>query len=272
MQKIKKKIVWIFKRHPLLYYTRFKLLSRNYNISDAFDSTYNKFNSKAEIPSCFYEVNTEIFKNGKPNNDLEVVIQLATWLRKHIKGGSGLSEASDIALKKMLAGKGGVCSDMVQIFNNFCVLNDIQVREWGITSIPFDRTYGGHSFNEVYLKSVGRWVLVDVSKCLFFYSAQYSLPLSTIELFNLLDQGIAVHPQVFYETKHASEKSIQKNYLRSQSAPFLVCNYRNKLYDTYLKLFKKYLPIFVIHFLIFLRRKSYHYQFPNHDFKELFSK
>ena len=43
----------------------------------------------------------------------------------------GLSVPSEEALKIMLAGKGGVCSDMVQIFNNFCVINDIKVREWG---------------------------------------------------------------------------------------------------------------------------------------------
>lgn len=267
LRKFKKAV----KRHSLLYKSRFKLLGKNSYAEAITVFDYNSFNTKDSIPLYFQTINKEIFANGKPREELEVIVKLCTWLRQHIKGGRGLSEPSEDALKLMLAGKGGVCSDMVQIFNNFCVINDIRVREWGITSIPFDKTYGGHSFNEVYIKAVNKWVMVDASKCLFFYTAKQPLPLSTLELFKLLRQDIAVHSQTFYETEHSSEKSIQKNYLHPKASPFLVCNYRNAIYDRFLKRLKPYFPVFVIHFIIYLIGKSYHYRFPLDDYKKLFA-
>lgn len=265
-----RKIKRAVKRHPLLYKYRFRLLGKNSTVNELLTLDYNSFNSKDTIPEYFYTINEEIFKNGRPKNELEAVIELCTWLRKHIKGGRGLSESSEIALRLMLKGKGGVCSDMVQIFNNFCVINDIRVREWGITSIPFDKSYGGHSFNEVYINIVKKWVLIDASKCLLFYTAKQPFPLSAMELFGLLRQNVAVHKEVFYETKHASENSIHKNYLHPQASPFLVCNYNNAVYDSYLRILKKYLPVFMIHLIIFFMGKSYHYRFPIDNYKKLF--
>lgn len=265
------KLHWTLKRHPFLYKTRFKLLSRNADMEKIYAITYNGSNSKLDIPDYFHQVNAQIFASGKPKDPLELVIQLATWLQQHIKGGPGLSEASDIALKKMLAGEGGVCSDMVQIFNNFCVLNDIQVREWGVTSIPFDASYGGHSFNEVYIPYMNKWITIDVSYCGFFYSGNGALPLSTIELFQLIRQKTVVHFQTFNETQLATDKRIQKNYLHPHTVPFIVSHYKNAIYDAYLKRYRRVLPVFVIHFMVYLSGKSYRYQFPLDDYKQIFT-
>src|SRR5690606_5227583 len=138
-----KKILWAFKRHPFLYKSRFKILSKNSAISEIASYSYNLMNSKNDIPQYFHEINQQIFPNGTPTSDLECIQVLSKWLITNIEGGPGLSLSSEEALKTMLVGKGGVCSDMAQIFNNFCVLNDIRVREWGITRSPYTETYGG---------------------------------------------------------------------------------------------------------------------------------
>ena len=122
-----KKISWILKRHPYLYYIRFKLLSKKAHPSQVYNYSYNAINKKQDIPEYFKTINDDIFKHGPVSKDVDRVIAIASWLRTHIKGGSGLSLSSEKALRCMLTGSGGVCSDLSQVFNNFCVINDIQV-------------------------------------------------------------------------------------------------------------------------------------------------
>ena len=203
-----KKISWIFKRHPFLYMARFKLLSKNSNVSEIASFSYNSKNSKDDIPKLFFEINEKIFKEFEPSSQLERVKYLSTWLHNNIKGGPGLSEPSEIALSTMLAGKGGVCSDMAQIFNNFCVINDIEVREWGNTRAPFDKDYGGHSFNEIYLADQGKWVLIDVSSSLMFYHQNELL--SVVELYDLLRSKKEIQFESFNDQKQLDEKSIKR--------------------------------------------------------------
>src|SRR5690606_3713546 len=144
--------------------------------------------------------NKQIFKQGIPKSDLELIKHMVSWLYAHTRMGPGLSEPSDKVLRTMLYEKGGVCSDMVQVFNNFCVINDIQVREWGTTSAPFSRDNGGHSFNEVYIKELQKWVLIDPSWGMFFYN-ETDLPLSVEEVFELSRSGQTVNYNTFIKGK-----------------------------------------------------------------------
>lgn len=267
MWRIVKRIKWIIKRHPYLYYTRFKLLSKNVASKDLNANCYNLINDKRHIPKSFSIVNALIFRQNRGLNDFEKVLELSRWLRTNIKGGKGLSLSSEKALEKMLAGEGGVCSDMAQIFNNFCVVNDIKVREWGITSFPFNSGFGGHAFNEFYSKTLNKWVLIDVSKTLMFYIEGTTVPLSVMELFEYNKAGKAITYSSFLETNIPDDDLISYYYLATERAPFLICNYHNKTYDTYLDRFKTLFPIFVIHFWLYLIRKSYYYLFPLNDFK-----
>jgi hypothetical protein len=264
-----KKLGWTIKRHPFLYMTRFRLLSKNSSTTAISGISYNTWNKKEDIPSCFYEINAKIFQERKLNSDLELIKHLTSWLCEHTKVGPGLSQPSDKALVCMLYGKGGVCSDMVQIFNNFCVINDIMVREWGTTSAPFNRTNGGHSFNEVYLKELQKWILIDPSWGMLFYDEQ-NMPLSVIELYHLARADKPVHYYSFIEGNEIEDIQVRKNYLNTDITPFLICNYRNKTYDRYLKLARPYLPVFMIHFFIYLFGKSYHYKFPMDNYKKIF--
>ena len=263
-----KKISWFFKRHPFLYVARFKLLSRNSSVDEINSQNYNKTNQKKDIPDYFNSVNDTIFNGNQFTSPFENVKHLSVWLQNNIKGGPGLSEASDDALRIMLSGKGGVCSDMAQIFNNFCVINDIKVREWGNTRAPFDRSYGGHSFNEVFVEKLNKWVLIDVSSSLVFYHNEQLL--SVIELYDLVRNKEKVSFKTFNANKNLDEKNIERNYLNPNIIPFLICNYSNKFYDSCLKFFRPYIPVFLVHFIIFVLGKSYHYKFPIDDYKKIF--
>ncbi|MFD2823343.1 transglutaminase-like domain-containing protein [Lacinutrix iliipiscaria] len=267
---ILKKIIWVFKRHPFLYIARFKLLSKNSNIEDINGYTYNYINDKKDIPDYFKEVNERILKDYKPTNDFNLIKHLSAWLHNEIKGGPGLSEPSDTALQIMLSGKGGVCSDMAQVFNNFCVINDIPVREWGTTRAPFNVEYGGHSFNEVYSSELKKWILVDVSNSILFYS-NTSTPLSVIELYQLFRKNEPIQFKSFNELKTIEDSSIKRNYLDPDTVPFLICNYSNKTYDAFLRFSRPFIPVFIIHFVLFVFRKSYHYRFPLDDYRKIFN-
>src|SRR5690554_5285509 len=265
-----KKLRWTVKRHPFLYMTRFRLLSKNSSVAAIQDLSYNAWNKKEEIPEYFYDMNAQIFEGGKPESDLEVVKHILSWLCTHTKVGPGLSEPSAKALETMVYGKGGVCSDMAQIFNNFCVINDLQVREWGTTSAPFSRANGGHSFNEVYSKELQKWFLVDPSWGMLFYK-DGDIPLSVMEVYQLARAGQALNYKSFIMDKHIEEMQVYKNYLNPDITPFLICAYRNKTYDRYLKMGRPYVPVFIIHFFVYLSGKSYHYKFPIDDYKKIFA-
>ncbi|NRD20541.1 transglutaminase domain-containing protein [Winogradskyella eckloniae] len=261
----------MLKRHPFLYTTRFKLLSKNVSVDDISSCTYNVTNKKEDISKYYIEVNNTIFKHSTPQSDLGRVKELSTWLHNNIKGGPGLSEPSDKALEIMLAGKGGVCSDMAQVFNNFCVINSIKVREWGTTRAPFNTDFGGHSFNEIFSKELNKWILIDVSNSLVFYKTDSDTPLSVVELFQLIRENKEIRYETFNAKKKLKVKSIQRNYLNPDTIPFLICNYSNKTYDRFLKYTKPFLPIFLIHFIVYVLRKSYHYRFPLDDYKVIFN-
>lgn len=268
-----KSLIQFVKRHPFFYKTRFRLLSRNSSWEAINHLDYNDLNPKDELPDIFESVNKDIFKDLVFNDDLEKVKHLCVWLRTHIKGGPGLSLPSDQALEVMLAGKGGVCSDFAQVFNNFCVVNGLRVREWGMTRMPFDNLYGGHSINEVYIPQLAKWVCMDVYLCLLFYAAELDQPLSVKELQQeLLNNPEALSLEYFADFNDEIEKSILKNYKSSEAVMFLIHRYHNKIYDSYLRRFKPVLPTSVIHFMLYIKNRSYLYLFPHHDCKQLFVK
>lgn len=261
----------MFKRHPYLYFTRFKLLSKNVAQKDISNEFYNIKNTEKDIPKIFFEINQEIFQSDDDISDFDKTQKLVLWLVSHIKGGRGLSLASDKVLEMMLEGSGGVCSDMAQIFNNFCVVNNLKVREWGVTLIPFNTNYGGHSFNEVYCKELNKWVLIDVSNCLLFFKDSKDLPLSVIELYELAREEQFPKPYFFNKDRICNKKVLDNYYFNPEAAPFLICNYSTKTYDSFLGNLRPFVPVFIIHFIILAIGKSYSYKFPLNNYKLLFS-
>lgn len=260
---IRKKIKWLLTRHPLLHYIRFMLICRNYRGDVADLPTFNDDNKKEDAAPIFFEVNAQI--PLRPEMDgFEKALVMADWLRHKIKGGRGLGLASDVALKLMLEGKGGICSDYSQMFNVFCLINDVRVREWG-TVEKFYNAMHGHNYNEIYSEKLGKWIAIDFQKNLWFHKSNDKIPLSVIELFTYLREGNEVAYEYFSDWRCIDMYKIGKTY-SGNSIPFLIANYDNKTYDRYLNRFRRF-PPFIVNAMLILLGKNYNFLFVLDDYK-----
>lgn len=267
---IRRKLLWAIKRHPFLYTTRFRLLSENTTVDAIEDIDYNLINSPKDIPKYYHDLNDQIFpSSNKEMTVIEKINVLILWMKENIRGGPGLSLDSEKVLRFMIEGKGGVCSDLVQIFNNFCTINNIKVREWGLTRIPFDKSYGGHSFNEIYDERQNRWIMLDVSYGCYFEDSKGN-KLSVIEYFKAFRNNEIVEFITFNKEYLIKREILDFIYFNKNAVPFLIRNYSNKIYDLYLKKYSQRFPTFVIHFLIYLSGRSYKFMFPLDNYKKLF--
>lgn len=258
-----KPLNWYLRRHPLLYKIRFRLVSKKASKKTIENFCYNDINEKDTIPKLFFEINNLIFSDGsKELTDFEKAKKISIWLRNNIKGGPGLGKSSTTALIKMMNGEGGVCSDFSQVFSNFCVINDIKVKEWGLKSLSRDsRISGGHSFNEVFCNEFQKWIMIDAAKSIFLYHSNKNFPLSTLEYIQLK----AENKEIFIASIVTNEPILDANsnqiYLHSNSYPFVITNYDNRMYDY---LFDK-LDFFlesILHGILILIGKGYKFEFP----------
>lgn len=260
-----KSLIWYCRRHPLLYKIRFSLLSKKATVNRINNFCYNTLNKTTDIPIIYFELNPFIFTNKRVVlSDLDKGIQIAVWLRNYIKGGPGLGKASASTLLKMINGEGGVCSDFSQVYNNFCVINDLKVKEWGLKIFSNDPCIkGGHAFNEIYSKELQKWVLIDVSKSILFYSKDRNIPLSVFDFIRLKKENQKICFSSFNEKTVMDSKRINDLYLTSNSDPFVITNYHNKTYDYYLNKLQ-FLPMPFTHGFLYLTGKSYFFEFPVH--------
>jgi len=259
--KPKKKLNKFWNRSLFFYKVRYAILLKNIDSEELPKLNYNNYNPTDTIPKLYFKINNEIFKDKtKPKSDFDTVLQIATWLRNNLKGGRGLGVSSDKALKYMLAGNYGVCSDFCQVFNNFCVINNIKVREWGLLNTEVDKD--GHSFNEFYVKELDQWIFIDVYNSIYFTSKSdfnEDKPLSASEVFkhNLID--IDKKMMIYNSDFQPNIKMIRKYYYSKNMQPFIIDKYRNRFYDKLLNSFD-FLPIPFIHGLAILLNKSYIYK------------
>jgi hypothetical protein len=260
-KKISKKIV----RHPILYYVRYILLSRN-NPGKSTDTMgcLNDINDLNGIPPLYYEVNSRI--NFAPGMDeFEKALEIAKFLRNTIAGGPGLGLSSGKTLEKMLAGQGGVCSDFSQIFNVFCFINAIKVKEWGCV----DRLYKSrfdHAFNEIYSTRFAKWIALDTHKGIYFNCAENSIPLSTMELFQYLRSDKKLQFTLLSDYAPKNIDRISFVYCKS-ALPFLISDYKNKVNDDFLNKYDHILPSSVINLMLILLRKNHHFIFVMDNYK-----
>lgn len=258
-----KNLNWYLRRHPLLYKIRYQLVSKNVTLEAIENYCYNDLNLKTNIPPLFFDINHLIFKGaGKDLTDFEKATTIAIWLKKNIKGGPGLGKSSAKALQKMINGEGGVCSDFSQIYSNFCVINDIKVKEWGLKNLSNDSTVsGGHSFNEIYCKELQKWVMIDIAKSILFYDANKEVPLSTLEYMDLKKEKKEINITSIHANDSFDDCNAKNIFLVSNSLPFVITNYDNKIYDYFLEKLDSF-PVSIIHGLLVLIGKSYSFEFP----------
>jgi hypothetical protein len=246
-----------------LYKIRYRLVSKKSSLESIEKFCYNDFNKKTDIPTLFYEVNNLIFANSKKDlNNFEKATTIANWLKVNVKGGPGLGKSSATALKKMINGEGGVCSDFSQIYSNFCVINDIKVKEWGMKSLSQDtKVSGGHSFNEVYCPEFQKWIMIDVAKSILFYNSDKDIPLSTLEYIRLKKEGKEIAITTIGTKDPVENNNVENIFLISDSLPFVITNYDNKTIDLLIDKLD-FLPESIIHGILILVGKGYCYEFP----------
>lgn len=265
---LQRKIKWLLTRHPILYYIRFAIICRNAKPTEELPE-FGNFNQKKDVPEIFRRVNSEM-AISTTKGTLDHALQMARYLRKAIKGGRGLGLSSDKSLELMLEGKGGICSDYSQMFNVFCLLNDIRVREWGIVEKFYNPIYG-HTFNEVFASELNKWIAIDFQKNLYFIGSENDDPLSAIELFKYLRAGNALKYIHFSDHVCIDMHKIAITYSK-RTIPFVISRYDNKVYDHYLNKFQDRYPPFVINAMMIVLGKNYQFVFPLDDYRKKFFK
>ncbi|MBL0012745.1 MAG: hypothetical protein IPP30_03035 [Flavobacterium sp.] len=259
-----KKIAKFFNRHPLAYFIRYILMSENVKKNDLGDlGCFNNCNSLASIPTLYFEINTKIGIDSS-SDEYDKALQIGKYLRSTMKGGPGIGLSSQETLEKMLANKGGVCSDFSQIFNIFCFINNIKVKEWGCID-RFYKTQFGHSFNEIYSSDKQKWVAIDIHKGIVFTDNTGS-PLSVVELFLTLRSGNHVnftHYSDYVSPDHDRTPRVYAPY----TIPFIISNNKNDVTDFYFEKYQNILSPILINSLILLRRKNHKFLFVMDDYK-----
>lgn len=254
---------WYLRRHPILYKIRYRLVSKKSSLAAIESYCYNDINKKTNISPLFFEVNNLIFSGTSTDlNDFEKAKKIAIWLKNNIKGGPGLGKSSATALQKMINGEGGVCSDFSQVYSNFCVINNIKVKEWGMKSLSNNpNVSGGHSFNEIYCPEFQKWIMIDVAKSIFFYHSNKDIPLSTLEYIHLKKNNKEITFSTIDANGSIDNHNLNNIFLVSNSLLFVITNYNNKTYDYFLDKLD-FFPESIIHGILILTGKSYTFEFP----------
>jgi len=249
----KQKVFNFLNRHSIFYKMRFLLISRKTNYASIHGISFQAYNGPHEIPTLFKQMN-ELIKVQPNKSDFERSKDIASWMRKTMKGGCGLGLDSESTLHAMMTTKAGVCSDYSQLFNIFCLLNNIKVREWGV--IKRDTLHEGHAFNEVFDNFMKKWVLLDVSKLIYF-KGDTNTPLSVQEVFKK-----NANPQAVFFGDH--DKPLKSLHVFDSAffCPFIVSNYNNFKIDQIFKVAKS-LPASVRHLMLLFTGRMYLFYFPS---------
>lgn len=262
---VKSKLKWVIRRHPVLYYLRFVMICENV-AKDLKDSNcFNSLNNVADVAPIFKETFKRIDLEGK--SDFEKSLTISKFLTQNISGGPGLGLSSDAALNEMLNQRGGVCSDFSQIYNVFCLLAEINVREYGVVEKFYNPKFG-HTFNEIYSADLDKWIMIDVGKGIYYKNKDTEQPLSAIEIFQQLRSG--EDPQIISFTHRKEDNKRLDQIYSSESIPFLISNYNNKTYDYFFNKYQDKFPGFLINFWIIVLRKNFKFSFILDDYKKYF--
>lgn len=265
MKLFLKKLAHPIKRHPLIYFLRYLLLSKN-NHGKNIDNLgcFNNTNTVDAVPKLFLEINTKI-KIDVNEDELDQAISIGAFLRSSIKGGVGIGLSSGKTLEKMLAGEGGVCSDFSQIFNVFCLINGILVKEWGSVDCLY-KTKFGHSFNEIYSTKHQKWIAIDIHKGIIFEDTANHTFFSVVGLFNDLRQGNSLQVKHYSDYIPNKPERISMVYAL-KNIPFLIDNKESAIVDFYFTKYQNLMPNVIINALLVLLRKNQTFIFVLDDYK-----
>lgn len=259
--KLKKRLYKLLNRSHFFYTIRFFIILIKPTAQKLRSEAYNDYNHAKDIPRIFHEENKKIQPLMK-GNKLDMVIALANFIRLNYTGGKSLGFSSAQTLEIMRKGKGGVCSDYSQVFINFCILNNIRVREWGIHDTIYQNKVG-HVFNEVFIPEFNKWICIDVSKGICFVNNKTGKFLSTSEIIDLQSAGNAKYIDINFFLNRTdvftlNTEAIKNLYFNHTHLFFLVTRYKIKNFDRMMEL-KDYLPTPLLHLLLILKNDYYRY-------------
>ena len=249
------------KRHPFLHKVRWFLVTKSPKPIFFKDENYNAYNSKEDIHPIFFEDNP-ITDSEKNLSTLVRVIKIADHFNTFFKRGRGLGLASDDSYITMRYKKGGVCSDYAQVFINFCIINDIKVREWGIKG-GTQSVIGGHSFNEFWSEELKKWILIDIYNGMFIVNKSSRELLSVSQLVDYMSGFNAdnLDFEMMVDNAAGLEKPYLSNYFfDNRNLFFLITNYRIRKIDTLLK-YQNRIPLAVLHTTLIFFKRYFNYRF-----------
>lgn len=249
------------KRHPFLHKVRWFLVTKAPKAVFFKDENYNAYNCKKDIHPIFFEDNP-ITDSEQHLSTLVKVIKIAEHFNTFFKRGRGLGLASDDSYMTMRYKKGGVCSDYAQVFINFCIINDIKVREWGIKG-GTQSVIGGHSFNEFWSEELKKWILIDVYNGMFIINKSSRELLSVSQLVDYMSGFNA--DNLDFEMMVDNAAGLQKPYLSNyffdeRNLFFLITNYRIRKVDAILK-FQNRIPLAILHATLIFIKRYFNYRF-----------
>lgn len=97
--------------------------------------------------------------------------------------GGGLRTDFQATYRAITTDGRGYCADFVKTFTGLALAADVPVRQWGFAFTGFG---SGHTFNEVFDLSRGKWVMIDSFHSLYFTDRQTGEPLSVLEVHDRL--------------------------------------------------------------------------------------
>lgn len=223
---------------------------------------YNYYNAQSSVPKLYIREN----ENIEFENDL--TFEKGCEIVKYIKSGDrkmkGPGYASSEILKAMKDNRGTISKDFSTLFINFCILNNIKVREWNVTENLNSSL--NHVFNEIYCSEYDKWILIDVMEGFYFIDNYKKFPLSAVEYIDLLS---AKHLNKIRTVSVLSGKEddalrrephIQKMYFNPSNLFCLLVNYKVNSVGV-MEMFHKLLPSPWFHFLLLISGLSYNYVF-----------
>lgn len=225
------------------------------------NESYNTYNKKEDIHPIFFEDNP-LTEAEQKQSTMVKVIKIAEHFNDFFKRGPGLGYSSKDSYITMRYKRGGVCSDYAQVFINFCIINDIKVREWGVKGDP-EKTGGGHSFNEFYSEELKKWILIDIHNGVFIKNKSSLELLSVTQLVDYMSGFNAenLEFEVMVDDRKGSDLDfLSKYFFDPKNVFFLITNYRVKKMDSILR-FQKHLPLIVMHMILIVLGRYFNYRF-----------
>jgi hypothetical protein len=257
---IKTQIAKLLRRAPVFFPIRFFLILTKPDKKVLEEENYNAYNPKQDIPAPFYTENEKMNVQGAITFDR--ALYMAKYLKGNYPGGTkSLGYSSTKILHTLQTLPEGTCGDYSQVFINFCILNDIKIREWGVHDAVY-KNKKGHVFNEVFLPEENRWMCIDLHFAIYFRDKSNGQALSMADIIvktaDYKENDIEIVHFLPVKDSHEGREYIKSFYFGRDYLYFIVTHYRIKKMDTALDGGGK-LPIPLIHLLLIFKGQYYKY-------------